>query len=99
MNQATPRALLLLLLCLLAWPGGAAELKWGTRAGLRTAAVQVPRTGKTGFTLLGEVQTGIGFTNQLADASAAENQIRQNGSGVALGDVDGDGRCDIYLCR
>ena len=25
-------------------------------------------------------------------------QVRLNGSGVAAGDVDGDGRCDLYLC-
>jgi enediyne biosynthesis protein E4 len=30
--------------------------------------------------------------------SAAENQIRLNGSGVAAGDVDGDGRVDLYFC-
>lgn len=43
-------------------------------------------------------ETGVHFTNVLTDAHAAENQIRLNGSGVALGDVDGDGLCDIYLC-
>jgi hypothetical protein len=43
--------------------------------------------------------TGIYFTNRLSDASAAENRILENGSGVALGDVDGDGWCDIYFCR
>jgi hypothetical protein len=52
-----------------------------------------------GFTLMPSSQTGIVFTNVLSDARAAENQIRMNGSGVALGDVDGDGLCDIYLCR
>lgn len=43
--------------------------------------------------------TGICFTNHLSDASAAMNRILENGSGVALGDVDGDGRCDLYFCR
>lgn len=43
-------------------------------------------------------ETGVTFTNVLSDARAAENQIRLNGSGVALGDIDGDGWCDIYLC-
>ncbi len=45
------------------------------------------------------LDTGVAFTNLLADRSAAANQVLQNGSGVALGDVDGDGRCDIYLCN
>ena len=58
----------------------------------------VPLQGKAGFTLLPPSETGVHFTNVLSDAKAAENQIRLNGSGVALGDVDGDGLCDIYLC-
>jgi hypothetical protein len=49
--------------------------------------------------LLPESTTGIRFTNHLADRSVQENQIRLMGSGVALGDVDGDGLCDIYLCQ
>jgi hypothetical protein len=46
-----------------------------------------------------EAGTRIHFTNHLSDRSVAENQIRLLGSGVALGDVDGDGLADIYLCR
>ena len=74
-------------------------LDWQTAAGHRSAGVNLSPTDKTGFTLLPGAITGIQFINQLSDAKAAENQIRLNGSGVALGDVDGDGLCDIYLCQ
>jgi hypothetical protein len=42
--------------------------------------------------------THISFTNHLRPADLAKNQILEVGSGVALGDVDGDGRTDLYLC-
>ncbi len=62
-------------------------------------ALKVPSQGRDGFTLLDPRQTGVRFGNRLSDREAAINQIRLNGSGVALGDVDGDGLVDIYLCR
>jgi len=55
--------------------------------------------GRDGFTTMPSAVTGIVFSNILADASAAANQVLQNGSGVTLGDIDGDGWCDLYLCR
>ena len=64
----------------------------------RSVQPQVTLAGKAGFTLLRPEQTGVTFTNVLSEAAAAENQIRLNGSGVALGDVDGDGNVDIFLC-
>src|SRR5687767_4459131 len=76
-----------------------AVLEWQAGQGFRSAALSIPGAGKTGFTLLSSATTGIIFSNQLSDAAAAANRILENGSGVALGDVDGDGWCDIYFCR
>ena len=76
----------------------APALEWQPGNGFRSAEVSVPASSQVGFTLLLALQTGIDFTNYLSDAKAAENQIRLNGSGGALGDIDGDGWCDIYLC-
>jgi hypothetical protein len=64
----------------------------------RCIPLNVPATGHAGFTLMDPRQTGIDFTNTLSEQNAAQNQIRLNGSGVALGDVDGDGLCDIFVC-
>src|SRR6266478_6173168 len=69
-----------------------------TGPGFRSRALKVPATGKIGFSQLPGSITGITFTNRLSDAAAAANQIRMNGSGVAAGDVDGDGWCDLYFC-
>ncbi len=78
--------------------GVAAELRWEKGPGFRQAALAVPTVGRPGFTELPTTTTGISFTNQLSDAVAGSNRIFENGSGVALGDVDGDGWCDIYFC-
>ena len=44
-------------------------------------------------------QTGVQFTNTLSTAILIGNKNLLNGSGVALGDYNGDGLFDIYLSR
>ncbi|MCI0536851.1 MAG: VCBS repeat-containing protein [Verrucomicrobiales bacterium] len=73
--------------------------QWREEAGSRFAVVEPVGSGRPGFTALAASETGIRFTNHLAETAAASNRIYENGSGVALGDVDGDGWCDIYFCR
>ena len=66
---------------------------------LRRSIPLTPSTSASpGFTLVSPSTTGITFTNRLDEERSLTNQIFLNGSGVALGDVDGDGRTDLYLC-
>ena len=74
-------------------------LSWQQKDGYRKARLSVPATGKTGFTLLTREVTGIQWTNRLSARRVSERQNLMNGAGVALGDFDGDGLCDIYLCN
>lgn len=77
----------------------ARSIEWQQGPGFRRAAVSVLQGGKPGFTSLPSSATGIQFTNFISVERYKTNQIFLNGSGVATGDVDGDGLCDIYLCR
>jgi len=42
-------------------------------------------------------RTGVTFANTITEDQAMHNEHLFNGSGVALGDVDGDGLADIYF--
>ena len=80
-------------------PGVANGLPWHDEPGFRWAELEVPKAGKTGFTLLPAEATGLVFTNTVDEAAGAANRILYNGSGVAVGDFDHDGLPDIFLCH
>ena len=73
-------------------------LRWESTSGGRFAELSVPSDGRTGFTTMPVGATGILFTNVLTVERGLTNQIFMSGSGVALGDMDNDGRVDIYFC-
>ena len=74
-----------------------AEVQWHGGKGFRWAELSVSQSGKPGFTLLSPAQTGITFINPMDERAIANNRVLANGSGVALGDYDGDGRADLFL--
>ena len=73
--------------------------EWETAKGFRSRELSVPAGGKVGFTRLSPLVTGILFTNSLPESRHLTNQVLLNGSGVAAGDVDGDGLCDLFFCH
>jgi hypothetical protein len=82
-----------------AYACGNRSLEWHEDSGYRWAELHVPRSGQVGFTQLPASKTGVAFTNSITEEQSLQNEHLFNGSGVALGDVDGDGLTDIYLCR
>src|SRR5437868_7409256 len=43
--------------------------------------------------------TGMTWTNKLSISRVNERQNLMNGAGLAAGDFDGDGLCDLYFCN
>ena len=77
--------------------GGQVELEWQEGDHLRWADLTVPRGGRDGFQQMHPDKTGITFSNSVTEDQALHNEHLFNGSGVALGDVDGDGLVDVYF--
>jgi len=66
-------------------------------AGHKSTTLLVPAEGRAGFTRMGATETGVGFENLLGTNRFTTNQNILNGSGVASGDVDGDGQPDLFF--
>ena len=71
---------------------------WQTGAGHRWRELKLPANGRTFLQRLPATTTGISFTNYISEEKGLENALRTTGAGVAAGDVDGDGWCDLYFC-
>jgi enediyne biosynthesis protein E4 len=72
---------------------------WHEEAGVRWRELDPAGRRADGFTRLAATTTGIAFSNMVSDSAAFQNRHLMHGSGVAIGDVNGDGRPDLYLCR
>ena len=73
------------------------DTSWHQESGYRWHQLAVPRRGHAGFTLLDASATGLTHRNDVDDEHGLANRGLLDGAGVALGDVDGDGRPDIFL--
>lgn len=76
----------------------AEPIAWQSGPGFRQARLQATPDAPDGFEEVSSGVTGIGFLNALTPAAVASNNNLMNGSGVAAGDFDGDGWCDLYFC-
>ncbi len=76
----------------------ASAANWQNGSGFRWQEFKIPPTGRSFLQRLPESTTGIGFTNYISEDKSLESSVRTSGSGVAAGDVDGDGWCDLYFC-
>lgn len=70
---------------------------WQVQPGARWLAVPPPPEAPAGFSTMQAEATGLAFANPLPPSRHFTNQILLNGSGVAAGDVDGDGWCDVFF--
>jgi hypothetical protein len=76
-----------------------AQGPWHDEAGTRWRELAGAGRLTPGFTRLTASITGIDFSNTVSDSASFRNRHLMDGSGVAIGDVNGDGRPDLYLCR
>jgi hypothetical protein len=84
-------------LCLIAETAALRAAEWSVGEGYRFKALTVSTNRQAGFTSMGANLTGVEFVNRLTRERYTTNQIYLNGSGVAAGDYDGDGWCDLFF--
>ena len=70
------------------------ERTWTSFKGYRVRPLSSPIGTGTGFT---EIPDAIAFSNHISTSALVDNRHVVNGSGVAIGDVDGDSLPDIFL--
>ncbi|MCG8604813.1 FG-GAP-like repeat-containing protein [bacterium] len=72
---------------------------WQQGEGVKWRDLSVSKSENSGFRQLSATETGITFVNTVTKAQIDSNQVLLNGSGIAVGDIDGDDLVDLYFCR
>ena len=73
------------------------DTPWHQESGYRWRDLVIAGGGHAGFTQLASTTTGLVHRNDVDDAHAMANRNLLIGAGAALGDIDGDGRPDVFL--
>src|SRR4029077_13947657 len=103
-NRLTIRVAVPLLLIVCTQYGCAREsatppVVWHDEGTYRWRELPVAPGHRAGFTELSAEELGIRFVDSVPEDSVLQNRNLALGSGVALGDIDGDGLVDIFLAR
>ena len=77
-------------------PEASPPVQWSGGEGVFWHQVD-PSGGAPGFTSMSPNETGVRFENILPDDVILKDRVLANGSGVALGDYDGDGWTDVFV--
>ncbi len=72
---------------------------WVQGEGFRYRELDVKGRSRTGFAEVSAQHSGMVAENQVSLDAIPENRHMMHGSGVAIGDVTGDGRPDVYMAR
>jgi hypothetical protein len=72
---------------------------WTQGDGFRYQELNVQGRSRTGFTEIDSQRSGIKAVNAVSQDAIIANRHMMHGSGIAIGDVTGDGLPDVYVAR
>ncbi|MDZ7694923.1 MAG: hypothetical protein U5K69_28035 [Balneolaceae bacterium] len=103
MTTFTKYLVLVLSLCAfyIAGCSGSDELEWNHQQEYSWAELSDGyfENGEIGFSQVPSSETSITFANSITEQELSDNRHYLNGSGVAAGDIDGDGFSGSLFCR